>query len=426
MSKTVKFMTGAWREDAAAILDFPETWEVVVVSGKLLPELGTRVIRERILAPIETEPIHVLAKNKKSAVIIVDDLTRPTPTAPLVKITIEELMKGGLLPEQITILMSGGTHQPPPLSEIKKKIGEDILAGICIQTHDCFHKVIFMGKTRNQTPIWINQLVADADLKIGIGGIYPHPAAGFSGGAKILVPATAGYETIQFLHDHFPGSEQRGHDLKNKFRLECEEIARQVGLDFIINVVINQNRKIAGVFAGNFLSAWAEGTVFAKNAYLVEQEPDADIIIADVYPFDTDLQFIHDRGLWPLERATEKADKIALALSTCEIGTHSLFPAKGSFRARLWRRIRYFRWEDLKSLGYRLKALRKLLRNRKKKIIFVSSNIKIEAIKAIYQSGTLFRDWSEARQSLQEKYRAKPVKVIVYRCAPLLITKDAQ
>ena len=111
-----------------------------------------------------------------------------------------------------------------------------------------------------------------------------------------MVPGAVGFQTIRYLHDHFQDAGQRGENVDNEFRVETERIASQIGLDFIVNVAINQKRQISGVFAGDKIHAFRRGVEYVRQAYLVSFQEQADIIIADMYPFDSDLQFAFDRG----------------------------------------------------------------------------------------------------------------------------------
>lgn len=423
MTQIVKLRTGTWYQEKSLQLDFPGHWEISIITGEKLPSLDAKSIKNKILDPIDSLPLSEIIKGKESVVIIVDDLTRPTPAAVPIKIITEELIAAGIAAERITILIAGGTHTPHSPIEVEKKIGKGLHSGIKIETHHCQKNIDYVGKSKHGTPIYINQKVLNADVKIGVGGIYPHPAAGFSGGAKILAPAAAGLETIQFMHDHFRGSKERGTEVRSEFRLECELIAEVVGLDFIVNLVINGEREIADVFAGHYVTAWLKGTEFASQHYSVEKDFDANIVIADAYPFDTSLQFAHDRGLWPLEAAPKESEKIVIALAPKGAGTHILFPAANSFQARLWRRIRKFHWRDLKSIGYRLNAAKRVLQKKDKDYLVVSPNLSEEVVKSVFPAGRLHKTWAETSSYLRDKYPSGQVRVLIYQNSPLLLPK---
>jgi len=421
MTQIIKLRTGAWYQEQTVQLDFPDHWEIRVISGEKLPGLDEKSIKNKILEPIDSLPLSEIIKGKESAVIIVDDLTRPTPASVPIKIITEELIAAGFSAERITILIAGGTHTPNTPIEVEKKIGRGLRSGIKIETHHSLENIDYAGKSKHGTPIYINQKVLNADVKIGVGGIYPHPAAGFSGGAKIIAPAAAGFETIQFMHDHFQGTRARGTGLRNEFRLECELIAEMVGLDFIVNLVINGEREIADLFAGHYITAWLKGAEFASQHYSVEKDVAANIVIADAYPFDTSLQFAHDRGLWPLESAPKGSEKIVIALAPKGAGTHVLFPAANSFQARLWRRIKKFHWRDLKSIGYRLNAAKKILKKKEKNYLVISPNLSEEVVKSVFPAGRLHKTWAETSSYLREKYPSGEVRVVIYQNSPLLI-----
>jgi len=120
-----------------------------------------------------------------------------------------------------------------------------------------------------------------------VGGIVPHPAAGFGGGAKLILPGVCGMETIDHHHSTFQRAPGRVQD--NPFRQELEEVGRIAGLDFIANAVITSGGGIAGLFAGDMVQAHRAGVEFARRVYALHDVPRADIGIINAYPLDIDL-----------------------------------------------------------------------------------------------------------------------------------------
>lgn len=163
-------------------------------------------MREKLNRPIGSLPLREIAKGKTRAVIIVDDLTRPTPAADLLPLLIAELGQAGLNEQAITILLAGGTHPPASAEEMRKKVGTNLSPAVRVMAHDRRGDLIDLGKSPAGLPIWVNRTVMECNLKIGVGCIYPHPIAGFSGGAKIVLPAICGVETIRMMHDYLRGS----------------------------------------------------------------------------------------------------------------------------------------------------------------------------------------------------------------------------
>jgi nickel-dependent lactate racemase len=421
--KTIEFLSSAWYGDLPLELDFPDHWELTLLGNQSLRPLSTEEIHKRILSPIATSPVGELAANRRRVAIILDDLSRPTPAADVVKILINELSKAGLRSDQILIFFATGTHSPVTEGEMRLKAGASLPDGIQWLSHNSQKSLKYIGKSARGTPLWMNQAVLDCDLRIGVGCLYPHPAAGFSGGAKSLVPGLAGFTTIRYLHDHMRGSNQRGGDVDNEFRIECEEIARQVGLDFIVNVALNQVRQITAVFAGDMVEAFRQGVDEVRRTHTVSVQSDADIVIVDMYPFDTEMQFAYDRGLWPLEFARDNSVRIVLADCPKGLGTHELFPLKSSFSTRLRRRITQFQIRDLTTLAYRLAAARRLVSRKKMDILLVSRGLSDEVIQPVFPSAKLFKSWSSVRDHLIQDAGDQPRSVLIYRSAPLMIPR---
>jgi nickel-dependent lactate racemase len=185
--KEIKLLSAAWYKDEQITIEFPDSWDITVLGDQILPEIPPASIKEQIKNPVGSKTLNQLAKNRTRAVIIVDDLTRPTPADILVDVVLVELANAGIPNEAITIIVGGGAHKPATGDDIRRKLGPNIPSSIRVKPHDSHEDLIFLGTTSKGTPLYINREVYENDLKIGVGCIYPHPAAGFSGGSKIHV-----------------------------------------------------------------------------------------------------------------------------------------------------------------------------------------------------------------------------------------------
>src|SRR3990172_6302039 len=301
--QTFDLLSSAWYGDTPLVLDFPDGWRVQGVGDQSLPALPAEGIRQRIQSPVSGLPLYQIAAGHRRAAILIDDLTRPTPVRDILPPLLAELARGGIGLSQVTLVVASGTHPPADEDALLKKLGGEQYPWQAVVYHDSRSPMSYLGKTGRGTPLYLNPRVLECDLRIGVGCIYPHPAAGFSGGAKALVPGVAGAETIRSMPDHLQGARGRGTDLDNEFRQEAEQIATQIGLHFIVNATLNQQRQINAVFAGDFIQAFRAGVDYARQFYTVEGRLEVDITIADMYPFDADLQFAYDRGMWPLHAA---------------------------------------------------------------------------------------------------------------------------
>lgn len=296
MSNTATVYTGAWYGDNELPLNFPNGWEFEMLNQNDAPALTDTEIRKAFAEPIGTKRISELAKHKKSAAIIVDDLSRPTPAYKVIPFLLKELFAAGMPKSEIRFVVGVGGHRPISEEEMIKKVGADIFSEYEVTNHDFLSGDLrAIGKLDNGTPVYINRTVADSDFKICLGGIYPHSSVGFSGGAKLIVPGTAGFSTMYYFHKFPPGrgpANIEGDSDEPDRRDTIEMAAALLGLDAIANVVLNSRREIAGLFVGDFVKAHRKGAHFALNTYKTEISEtirtQSDLVVINCYPLDAD------------------------------------------------------------------------------------------------------------------------------------------
>ncbi len=417
----VELRTKAWFGDEVLALDGPPSWTIVEVGPRNVPALPVPAMRKALIRPIGTPRLSEIAKSRAKAVIIVDDLTRPTPAADLLPLLIEELTGAGISERAITILLAGGTHPPASAEDMAKKVGSRLSPAIRVMAHDSRGDLVDLGKSPGGVPLRINRAVMACDLKIGVGCIYPHPIAGFSGGAKIVLPAICGVETTRMMHDYLRGSRERGGSIHTELRQDMVAVARTVGLDFIANVTLNHRREISGLFAGDVVAAHEEGVRAAQRQYAVNVVPQADVVVADMYPFDTSWQFAQDRGMWPIEYAMQGASRVVIAACPLGVGTHELFPVTSPLWSRIARRLTHFRLADLDRPFEKLRTAVKLIRQKQHQMMVLSPGLNPRDLKALFPHAQWFGEWPALRAALLARHGNEPVTVAVYRCAPLLI-----
>ncbi|MDH3284002.1 MAG: lactate racemase domain-containing protein [Acidobacteriota bacterium] len=264
---------GAWFGDEPVRLDFPPAWDVQVLDEGPRHRLGPEQIREKLAQPIGSPTLTRLAAGARRVAIIVDDITRPTPTALLLPPVLDELTRAGLSRSAVTIVIAGGIHRPPDPQHVERKLGAEMADACRVVPHGEGSDVAFACDSPAGIPVFVNRSVAEADLVIGLGGIYPHTVAGFSGGAKIVAPGVCGIETARALHDQLPGAGGRGGPVDNAFRREIEAIAETAGLKFVVNALLTPDRDIADLFAGHPVPAQREGSTSSTPDSVVTQPP---------------------------------------------------------------------------------------------------------------------------------------------------------
>lgn len=251
-------------------------------------------LRARLDRPTAGKALRDIAKLRTAALILVDDNTRQTPVARILPALLDYLNEIGLADDRIEILTASGTHRVMTEQELRDKVGNEAYGRVGIAQHDCREldtivdlESVFAG--RSVIPVQINKRVVEADLIIGLGSIVPHSDAGFTGGAKIVQPGVCGTVTTAATHiaaallDEIPLG-----NAENACRLGMEEVARKVGLDFIVNVIQNHRGLVLDVVAGDLVGAHRRGSEISRRAHGVAISEPADIVIVGSYPGDID------------------------------------------------------------------------------------------------------------------------------------------
>ncbi|RKU29321.1 hypothetical protein C6497_06365 [Candidatus Poribacteria bacterium] len=331
MKNTATVHSQAWYGDEELTLTFPTDWEVEMLGPKDAPALSDQQIENAFSRPIASRGITELAKGRKSAAIIVDDLSRPTPAAKVIPHILHELTLAGIPKSEIRFVIGGGSHRPLTQEEMGKKVGTEIVSEYEVSSHNFMSGDLQgYGALDNGMPIYINKVVADSDFKMCLGGIYPHGAVGFGGGAKLIVPGISGFDTMFYFHT-FSNSrghaviEREGSDLDH--RDYAEATAAVIGLDIIANVVVNKKREICGLFVGDHIKAHRSAAKFALETYGTEipekSRKDTDLVILNCYPLDSD-PIQTGKALWAAGYF-EKAYRMALNPACDGICYHGLF-----------------------------------------------------------------------------------------------------
>ncbi len=415
MSNTATVRSGAWYGDGELTLNFPAGWEVEMLNQKDAPALSNKQIEQAFAEPIGIPPITELAKGKKSAAIIVDDLSRPTPAYQVIPYLLRELTIAGVPKSEIRFVVGVGAHRPITEDEMAKKVGTDIAAEYEVTNHNFLSSDLrALGNLENGTPVYINRIVADSDFKICIGGIYPHSSVGFSGGAKLIVPGTAGFSTMYYFHSFPQGRGPaviEGQSDEPDRRDTIEMAAAALGLDAIANVVLNSRREICGLFVGDFIKAHRKGAHFALDTYRTEisesTRSGSDLVVINSYPLDADAI---------------QLDKALAAFSYFENAyTIALYPASdGSCFHGLFDRLDYPRYVRQKVEQIPTVPSPEPKLGRRSQLHVWSEHFDRDDFYKEYPSSLLFRDLDQLIQLLTEKL-PKQAKVAVLPVAGIQV-----
>lgn len=226
--------------------------------------------------------------------ILLDDITRPTPKRILLQEVLARLARASVPDENITLIVALGTHRTLTDAELEKHYGNDITCRFRLLNLDYKDASVFvdLGTSANGTPIQVYRAVVESDFKIAIGNIVPHIAAGWGGGCKMIQPGVCSERTTEVTHlmaCTIQNVLEACGTTDNLCRKEMEQIAGQVGLDFIINTVLDEHKNILGLFCGHYVEAHRTGVQLATQVMRPKIPARADIVIASANPADIDF-----------------------------------------------------------------------------------------------------------------------------------------
>lgn len=274
--------------------------------------------------PIGTAPLAELARGRKSACIVICDITRPVPNKLILPPVLATLESAGIPRSEITILNATGLHRPNEGAEMVEMVGEEIVRNYRIENHHgkVREEHTYLGTTPNGVPAWIDSRYINADLKITTGLIEPHLMAGYSGGRKVICPGIAGLDTVKVWH----GPKFLEHPLAdcgvlegNPVHEENTRIAKMAGCDFIVNVCIDGKRRVTWLGAGDMIHAWQAGVKFCSEVVRVGVPAPLDIVVTSCagYPLDT-TWYQAVKGLTGAMPIVKKGGTIILVASLTE------------------------------------------------------------------------------------------------------------
>src|SRR5215467_10408588 len=307
--------------------DLPDGFRYRVLEARTATPLPNwQATLERALDdPIGAPPLTELARGKRSAAISVCDITRPAPNRLTLPPVLRRLKQAGIASEAITILIATGLHRPATESEIHEICGGEIAAAYRVVNHDArnlsSHR--HLGSTGSGTPVYIDERFAAADLHITLGFIEPHLMLGYSGARKLIAPGLAAQETIKVLHSPKFMRDARaveGSIEDNPLHRELLEIARMARHDFMLDVALTRDRKIAGVFAGSAVEAHRKGVQFVSKVMLETLDEPVDAVITTSAGYPLDLTFYQAiKGITAASHIVKPGGRILL-MAACEEG----------------------------------------------------------------------------------------------------------
>ncbi len=282
-------------------IEIPDRNLQQILKPNEIPPLGDGEIERALQNPIASKRLSEIVKPGDKVAIIASDITRPAPSKKMLPPLLEELNKGGVSDRDITIIFALGIHRRHTIEEQKSLVGEAIFNRIKCIDHDP-ENVVSIGRTKNGTRIEVFKPIFDADVVVCTGNIEFHYFAGYSGGAKAIMPGVCSKTTIQDNHSQMLHPKAAAGVLEgNPVREDMEEVGEKVGIDFILNVVLNEKKEIVKAVAGHPVLAHREGLKYVDAMYKVPIEKPADIVITSAGGFPKDI------NLYQAQKALDNA-----------------------------------------------------------------------------------------------------------------------
>ena len=237
--------------------------------------------------PIDSKPLVEIAAGKKTACILFDDLSRPTPANIIAPMILDELNTAGIKDDNILMISMLGCHWAMTHPQVLRKLGWDVVNRVDWMNHNCFDNFAKLGKTKDGIPIEINDYFYNCDVKIAMGNLKKHGAIGYSGGSKCILPGVSSLNSVEFHHANSWGG-RLGAIYHNNNRDNVDEIADKAGLNFITQTCSNGDRQTIRMWAGHHRQTWKTGAVEAIRLFQTKPVENADVVIANAYPYTID------------------------------------------------------------------------------------------------------------------------------------------
>ena len=313
--------------------DVPESWNVLsLASFKDHPVLSgaEELAGSAINTPVDAAPLEKQLKHSDKVAILMEDNTRNSPKKHILRVLLDRLDSLSIPRDNISIIVALGTPQPLSREELEHTYGENVVNRYSFYNHDCrANDLVPVGKLKSGTEVKINRRAYEADFRIGIGSIFPHPLNGFGGGGKILFPGVANFDAI--LEHHLKYS-FRGVVLgcleNNCFYDEISSMAETGSLDFIINSVLDHNDNLFQIVAGNPREAHRTGADICRKIITKNFKQRSDVTVISAFPYTQAAQLM--KPLEPASIITKESGVIILCgkcttrfapeyLDTCKI-----------------------------------------------------------------------------------------------------------
>ncbi len=293
---------------------------------------GAEIVKKSLENPIGTKRLSELVKPGEKVCVIIPDITRAwQSTSVYIPPVIDEISKAGVKDEDIILISATGSHREQTKEEHITLVGEDVYNRIKIYDHDCHDKenLVYLGESSYGTPIFLNKMAMECDHIVLTGGAILHFMGGYGGGRKYVVPGIAGYKTIMHNHSYAlnegfgsgsnPEVKATNMTHTNKLHMDLTEIAAKAKPLFMMNVVVDSEKRITHAFSGDYLLAHEKACEMVKYLDCVEIEEKADLVIGSGCGFPKDINLYQiNKPITNVLEAVKPDGVMIIAAECCE------------------------------------------------------------------------------------------------------------
>ena len=379
--------------------------DVLYPNGIEAPEDSAAEVARALSSPIGTLPLAELAKGRKKVAIVTSDITRPMPSKVVLPLVLNELFLAGISPQDITVVFALGSHRKQTEEEKIRLAGEDVYRRVrCVDSAD--FDFVHMGSTKCGTPVDICRPVAEADLRICLGNIEYHYFAGYSGGAKAIMPGVSTRAAIQANHSYMVKPNACAGVLDdNPLREDLEDALNSCPVDFIVNVVLDEHKKIVHCVCGDVIEAHRAGCRLLDRYYRKNISRRADIVLVSQGGHPKDLNLYQTQKALENAKYAVRDGGIIILVGSCNEGmgesTFEDWMLSANEPDDLIRRIE----ADFRLGGHKAAAIALVL---KKADIYLVSDMKADFVRQIFMT-----PFSSVQQALDEAFRVMGPKASV-------------
>ncbi|MDR0885324.1 MAG: nickel-dependent lactate racemase [Clostridiales Family XIII bacterium] len=390
-------------------IDDDNLYAILLPNEVEILDTGAAEVLRALKNPIGAPAIGEVVKPGEKVVIITSDITRPVPSYKIIPSILDALAYAGCSMDDITVVFALGSHRAHTEEEKRKLVGDAVYNRVnCIDGDP--KDFVHMGVTKAGTPVDVTRIVAQADRRIGVGNVEFHYFAGYSGGAKAIMPGVSTRDAIQSNHSMMVRDTAIAGQLEtNPVRMDIEEaVGDHCPLDYIVNVVLDSKKEIIHAAAGDFIKAHREACLFLDKLYKKDIEQKADIVIASQGGAPKDLNLYQTQKALDNSKNAVRDGGIIILVGSCKEGLGERVFEEWMTAAKTSEELIERIEKDFQLGGHKAAAIALVL---KKAEIYLVSEMDPDFVRSIFM--VPFANVTDAYKAAQEKLGADSQVIVM-------------